>query len=222
MRYHYEKPPIYLSMYGQRYCCDHPVYNHCTLFLVGERGLAVIQQRYDPETKHTFWAEVDEWLTDPLYLHPRFRAFFDRRAGTGTDGLYPHRDHPADHVGAEDEAPTQAALGDGLRPYADLTTSFMRNQLILKGVAVYENIQEQAVRCGADALRECSDIPGAGRHGAGIYRDDCSSAVLCKRKLDLLKETARTRAFPFIFALISQLLLRRTMLVKGGKGAWTK
>lgn len=61
----------------------------CTLFLVGERGLAVIQQRYDPETKHTFWAEVDEWLTDPLYLHPRFRAFFDRRAGTGTDGLYP-------------------------------------------------------------------------------------------------------------------------------------
>ena len=57
MRYHYEKPPIYLSMYGQRYCCDHPVYNHCTLFLVGERGLAVIQQRYDPETKHTFWAE---------------------------------------------------------------------------------------------------------------------------------------------------------------------
>lgn len=89
MRYHYEKPPIYLSMYGQRYCCDHPVYNHCTLFLVGERGLAVIQQRYDPETKHTFWAEVDEWLTDPLYLHPRFRAFFDRRAGTGTDGLYP-------------------------------------------------------------------------------------------------------------------------------------
>lgn len=84
-----DMPPIYLSMYGQRYCCDHPVYNHCTLFLVGERGLAVIQQRYDPETKHTFWAEVDEWLTDPLYLHPRFRAFFDRRAGTGTDGLYP-------------------------------------------------------------------------------------------------------------------------------------
>lgn len=28
-------------------------------------------------------------LMDPLYLHPRFRAFFDRRAGTGTDGLYP-------------------------------------------------------------------------------------------------------------------------------------
>ncbi|MFQ7452818.1 MAG: hypothetical protein ACLRNQ_17125 [Flavonifractor plautii] len=222
MRYHYEKPPIYLSMYGQRYCCDHPVYNHCTLFLVGERGLAVIQQRYDPETKHTFWAEVDEWLTDPLYLHPRFRAFFDRRAGTGTDGLYPTVTIRQIMWALKMKPLPKRALGDGLRPYADLTTSFMRNQLILKGVAVYENIQEQAVRCGADALRECSDIPGAGRHGAGIYRDDCSSAVLCKRKLDLLKGTAQTRAFPFIFALISQLLLRRTMLVKGGKGAWTK
>ena len=49
------------------------------------RGLGDVYKRQ----KHTFWAEVDEWLTDPLYLHPRFRAFFDRRAGTGTDGLYP-------------------------------------------------------------------------------------------------------------------------------------
>lgn len=55
MRYHFEKPPIYLSMYGQRYRCDHPVYNFCTLFLVEERGLAVIQQRFDPERKATFW-----------------------------------------------------------------------------------------------------------------------------------------------------------------------
>ena len=59
MRYHFEKPPIYLSMYGQRYRCDHPVYNSCTLFLVEERGLAVIQQRFDLETKATFWTEVD-------------------------------------------------------------------------------------------------------------------------------------------------------------------
>lgn len=27
MRYHYEKPTIYLSMYGRRYICDHPVYD---------------------------------------------------------------------------------------------------------------------------------------------------------------------------------------------------
>lgn len=47
MRYHFEKPIIYLSMYGQRYLCDHPVYHSCTLFLIEEKGLAVIQQLLD-------------------------------------------------------------------------------------------------------------------------------------------------------------------------------
>lgn len=89
MRYHYEKPAIYLSMYGKRHVCDHPVYNACTLFEIDDRGLAVIQQRFDPEAKVTFWTEVDAWLTDALYLHPKFREFFDSRASEGTDGLYP-------------------------------------------------------------------------------------------------------------------------------------
>ena len=53
MRYHYEKPSIYLSMYGTTYTCNHPVYNKCTLFLVNNKGLAVIQQRYNYETKET-------------------------------------------------------------------------------------------------------------------------------------------------------------------------
>lgn len=48
MRYHYEKPKVYLSMYGETYECYHPVYDRCTLFKMGKKGLAVIQQRYDP------------------------------------------------------------------------------------------------------------------------------------------------------------------------------
>lgn len=89
MRYHYEKPTIYLSMYGETYKCDHPVYNVCTLFRINNKGLAVIQQRYDPKTKSTSWGKIDPWLTDSLYLHPRFKSFFDDRAGERTDGLYP-------------------------------------------------------------------------------------------------------------------------------------
>jgi len=112
MRYHYEKPAIYLSMYGQRYLCDHPVYDSCTLFLMEDKGLAVIQQRFDPETKSTFWTEVDAWLTDALYLHPKFKEFFDERAGACTDGLYPHGNHPADYVGDEDETHSKTAVGD--------------------------------------------------------------------------------------------------------------
>ena len=89
MRYHYRKPSIYLSLYGSTYFCDHPVYHKCTLYQVNGKGLAVIQQRYDSETKHTWWDEIDPWLTDVLYLHPGFQEFFDRRSGECTDGLYP-------------------------------------------------------------------------------------------------------------------------------------
>lgn len=89
MRYHYEKPAIYLSKYGPTYECDHPVYDKCTLFKIGDRGLSVIQQRYDDISKQTWWNEIDPWLTDDLYLHPRFKEFFDSRSGECTDGLYP-------------------------------------------------------------------------------------------------------------------------------------
>lgn len=89
MRYHYEKPVLYSSIYGKKYECAHPVYNHCTLYLINEKGLAVIQQRYDKATKRTWWGEIDPWLTDALYLHKRFKDFFDERSGKCTDGLYP-------------------------------------------------------------------------------------------------------------------------------------
>ena len=89
MRYHHEKPAAYTSMYGVTYICDHPVYSKCTLFQIEAKGLAVIQQRYDSVTKRTWWGEIDPWLTDTLYLHPKFKSFFDERAGEGTDGLYP-------------------------------------------------------------------------------------------------------------------------------------
>lgn len=89
MRYHYEKPSIYRSMYGKLYICNHPVYSRCTLFQIGDKGLAIIQQKFDPATKSTRWGEIDSWLTDDIYLHPNFKEYFDKRAGTCTDGLYP-------------------------------------------------------------------------------------------------------------------------------------
>ena len=89
MRYHFERPAIYCSMYGERYICNHPVYNSCTLFRIESRGLAVIQQRYDAKAKCTYWTEIDTWLTDALYLHPGFKEFFDMRAGACMSGLYP-------------------------------------------------------------------------------------------------------------------------------------
>lgn len=89
MRYHYDKPSIYLSMYGATYICNHPVYDKCTLYQIGDKGLAVIQQRYDEDYKTTWWGEIDPWLTDDIYIHPKFKEYFDKRSGICTDGLYP-------------------------------------------------------------------------------------------------------------------------------------
>lgn len=89
MRYHYEKPAIYSSAYGVLHVCKHPVYNSCTLFKIENKGLAIIQQRFDERAKSTRWTNIDPWLTADLYLHPKFKEFFDSRAGEGKDGLYP-------------------------------------------------------------------------------------------------------------------------------------
>lgn len=89
MRYHYKKPSVYVSMYGEIYICNHPVYSTCTLFKIKEKGLAVIQQRFIPETKTTWWGSVDPWLTDELYLRTGFKEYFDKYAGMPNDGLYP-------------------------------------------------------------------------------------------------------------------------------------
>lgn len=89
MRYHYEKPTIYSSLYGHTYSCNHPVYNNCTLYKIGTKGLAVIQQRYDEKSKSTYWTDIDPWLTDTLYLHTKFKEFFDKRSGECVEDLYP-------------------------------------------------------------------------------------------------------------------------------------
>lgn len=89
MRYHFEKPDIFLAQYGITYRCSHPVYDRCTLFVIQNKGLAVIQQRFDHESKRTWWTEIDPWLNDALYLHPKFLEYFDERAGEGQNGLYP-------------------------------------------------------------------------------------------------------------------------------------
>lgn len=80
MRYHHETPKNYSTFYGRTYICNHPVYSRCTLFEIKNRGLAIIQQRFNLVTKSTHWSEIDPWLVDELYLHPDFKAYFDKRA----------------------------------------------------------------------------------------------------------------------------------------------
>lgn len=89
MRYHHIKPDLYLNRYGRVYICDHPIYSRCTLYEISDKGLAVIQQRFDASSKNTCWSEIDPWLTDAIYLNQGFCQLFEERARPGTDGLFP-------------------------------------------------------------------------------------------------------------------------------------
>ena len=76
-------------MYGETHSCDHPVYSKCTLFTIKNKGLAIIQQKYNEVNKTTWWGEVDPWLTDYLDLHTDFKKYFDERSKECSNGLYP-------------------------------------------------------------------------------------------------------------------------------------
>ena len=89
MRYHFERPVKTTSQHGETYLCGHPVYSRCTLYKLGNRGLAVIQQRYIRANKATIWREIYHWLTDSIYYAPGFNEFFNERAAEAVDGIYP-------------------------------------------------------------------------------------------------------------------------------------
>ena len=79
-----------MALYGVIYECDHPVYSRCTLYLIDGIGLAVIQQRYRPEDKSTYWTEIDPWLVDSLYMSDKFIPYFLKKAGPiKPNGCYP-------------------------------------------------------------------------------------------------------------------------------------
>lgn len=88
MRYHYIPRRNYQT-HGEIYICDHPLYNRCTLYKIGHKGLAVVQQRFDPNTKMTYWTEIDSWLVDDIYEQDGFIKYFYGVAQTDSNGLYP-------------------------------------------------------------------------------------------------------------------------------------
>lgn len=79
-----------MPVYGDAYACDHPLYKRCTLYLIGNAGLAVIQQRYDEHTKAFWWDAVDPWLANDIYMAKGFVDYFNKHADAAdNNGLYP-------------------------------------------------------------------------------------------------------------------------------------
>lgn len=77
------------SIYSRVYRCDHPLYNECTLYERNGQGLAVIQQRFNPKLKMTWWGPVDPWLADDIYSEDKFLERFLSLSNFMIEGLYP-------------------------------------------------------------------------------------------------------------------------------------
>lgn len=89
---YYKKPSIEFSkqVFGETYICNNPCYNRCTLFKHGSHGLAMIQQRFNVKTKHTWWDCIDPWLANDIYTNPGFPNLFKEFASPADErGLYP-------------------------------------------------------------------------------------------------------------------------------------
>lgn len=81
MRYHYVKPEVKTkSVFSTVYMIDHPVYSECTLYVIDNRGLAIVQQKFNRLTKSTFWASIDPGLADDIYIQPGFIKYFKKHA----------------------------------------------------------------------------------------------------------------------------------------------
>ena len=90
MRYHNKPPAEWTNYYGVTYRCNHPVYRTCTLYAEHGKGLCVIQQRFDEQTRTTFWGPIDPWLTDKIYMCEGFREYFIEHAKKkNQNGFYP-------------------------------------------------------------------------------------------------------------------------------------
>lgn len=76
MKYHYESPEIVVPVYGERIDLNHLVYQSGTLYLEHERGIIVVQQKFDHEERVCWWGYVDAAVANDIYLAPRFHEFF--------------------------------------------------------------------------------------------------------------------------------------------------
>lgn len=89
MRYHYEST-LKMATHGQVYECDHELYNKCTLYYDDGIGLAVIQQRFNPDLKMMWWGPIDIGLVDDIYDSPGFKEYFKKYAACKDEnGIYP-------------------------------------------------------------------------------------------------------------------------------------
>ena len=89
MKYFYEPPEKWNRVGWRQVCCNHEMFNRCTLYLKNGLGIMVVQKHFNETTKASWWGCVDPPIAHDIYNHERFASYFERYA-TPPDrsGLY--------------------------------------------------------------------------------------------------------------------------------------
>lgn len=92
MMYFYEKPDDWERGSALVVKSNHPLYNKCTLYMSDDifRFVAIVQQRFNPVMKTTWWGPVDPWLADDITHQRGWCDWLEEHAlEADKDGLYP-------------------------------------------------------------------------------------------------------------------------------------
>lgn len=88
MRYHYDKNAICVKVHFDRF--NHPLYDHCTVYKRGDKGLAVVQTHYNKKTKIAWWGPIDLNIMYEILAHADFKEYFETHASEPDEsGVYP-------------------------------------------------------------------------------------------------------------------------------------
>lgn len=86
----YYKPTGKGSARGKTHYCGHPLYDECTLFcLPSGKGIAVIQQHFNPSLKYTRWGRIDEKVNIDISAAPGLDEYVEAHGDFPSEGLYP-------------------------------------------------------------------------------------------------------------------------------------
>lgn len=86
MKYFYERPHNYIAMFGEVVSVSHPLFTNATLYFSKGKGVLVVVQEFDYESKAITWSSLPPYLANDIYLNEHFPGFFRANA---TSGDYP-------------------------------------------------------------------------------------------------------------------------------------
>ena len=89
MRYYTERPENSPNTTKYLYKCNHPLYSACTLLKKGDKGIAIVQLRFNSRLKHFWYGPIETYLAEAIFSREGFFDLMSEKGAEPKDGLYP-------------------------------------------------------------------------------------------------------------------------------------